>query len=65
MSLEHVSLLLGLVGFACLAFPLWQRLSGRAPAPAPGSAASLRSPLWWIGFVLTVAAIALQRFAAP
>ena len=29
-----------------------------------GSGASLRSPLWWAGFVLTAAAIFLQRMAS-
>ncbi len=41
-----------------------QRLSGKAPAEAPGSGKSLRSPLWWAGFVLTIVAIFLQRIAA-
>jgi hypothetical protein len=40
------------------------RLTGRAQAAAPGSGRSLRSPLWWVGFVLTVAAIVLQRVAS-
>lgn len=61
-TLNMVSLGLGLVGFACLALPIFLRLSGRAPAPAPGSTASLRSPLWWLGFTLTVIAIVLQRY---
>lgn len=63
-TLNLVTLALGLVGFACLAWPIFQRLSGRAPAPEPGSSTTLRSPLWWLGFVLTVAAILLQRFAS-
>lgn len=63
-TLNLVALALGLVGFGCLAWPIFQRLSGRAPAPLPGSSASLRSPLWWFGFALTVAAIFLQRMAA-
>jgi hypothetical protein len=63
-TLNLVTLALGLVGFACLAWPIIQRLSGRAPAPEPGSTATLRSPLWWFGFTLTVIAIVLQRIAS-
>lgn len=63
-TLNLLTLALGIVGFGCLVWPIFQRLSGRAPAPEPGSSASLRSPLWWLGFVLTVAAIFLQRMAA-
>jgi hypothetical protein len=39
------------------------RLTGRATASQPGPGGSLRSPLWWVGFVLTVAAIGLLRVA--
>lgn len=54
---------LGILGLACFAWPILQRVSGKAPAEPAGSGRSLRSPLWWAGFVLTIAAIALQRFA--
>ncbi|TCR61709.1 hypothetical protein [Bosea sp. BK604] len=63
-TLNLLTLALGIVGFGCLAWPIFQRLSGRAPAPEPGSTASLRSPLWWLGFTLTVIAIVLQRVAS-
>lgn len=63
-TLNLLTLALGVVGFGCLAWPIFQRLSGRAPAPEPGSTATLRSPLWWLGFTLTVIAIVLQRFAS-
>ncbi|WP_353181710.1 hypothetical protein [Bosea sp. (in: a-proteobacteria)] len=63
-ALSLVALGLGIAGFACLAGPVFLRLTGRAPAEPPGSGRSLRSPLWWVGFVLTVAAIALQRIAS-
>lgn len=63
-TLNLLTLALGIVGFGCLVWPIFQRLSGRAPAPEPGSTASLRSPLWWLGFTLTVIAIVLQRFAS-
>ncbi|GAU83889.1 hypothetical protein [Bosea sp. BIWAKO-01] len=63
-SLNMVALALGAVGFGCFAWPIIQRLNGKAPAEAPGSGKSLRSPLWWAGFVLTVAAIFLQRIAS-
>lgn len=64
-TLEHIALGLGLIGFACLAWPVVMRLAGRAPALGQGQGGSLRSPLWWTGFVLTVAAIALLRMAQP
>ncbi|WP_376986654.1 hypothetical protein [Bosea sp. R86505] len=63
MTLEQIALGLGIAGFACFAWPILQRLRGAAPAEARGSGSSLRSPLWWAGFVLTVAAIFLQRIA--
>ena len=64
---EHLSLIalgLGLVGLACLAGPVILRLTGRAQAEQMGSGKSLRSPLWWVGFILTIAAIMLQRMAS-
>lgn len=64
MTLEQISLGLGLVGLGCFLWPILQRLRGAAPAMAPGSGSSLRSPLWWAGFVLTAAAIFLQRIAS-
>jgi hypothetical protein len=62
-ALNLISLALGIAGFACLAGPVILRLSGRATAEPPGSGRSLRSPLWWAGFVMTIAAIMLQRMA--
>ncbi|MDX3806381.1 hypothetical protein ACXIUS_15965 [Bosea thiooxidans] len=63
-TLSLIALGLGIVGFACLAGPVILRLTGRAQTEPLGSGKSLRSPLWWIGFVLTVAAIFLQRMAS-
>ncbi|MGX5734505.1 hypothetical protein [Bosea thiooxidans] len=63
-ALNLISLALGVAGFACLAGPVVLRLSGRTPAEPLGSGKSLRSPLWWAGFVMTVAAIVLQRMVA-
>ncbi len=63
-TLNSVALVLGVAGFACFGWPIMQRLGGKAPPEAPGSGKSLRSPLWWAGFVLTVAAIFLQRIAS-
>lgn len=65
ITLEHIALVLGIAGLACLAWPVVMRLSGRGPALAPGQGGNLRSPLWWAGFGLTVAAIALLRMAQP
>ena len=55
---------LGILGLACFTWPILQRLSGRAQPEPLGSGRSLRSPLWWVGFVLTIAAIVLQRMAS-
>ncbi len=63
-SLEQIALLLGIVGLGCFAWPIVMRLSGKAQAEEPGSGKSLRSPLWWAGFLLTIAAIFLQRMAS-
>jgi hypothetical protein len=64
IGLNEISLGLGGIGFACFAWPIYRRLTGQAEAEPLGSGKSLRSPLWWAGFVLTVAAIFLQRIAA-
>ncbi len=64
ITLEKIALGLGIVGLACFAWPIIQRVSGRAAPEEPGSGKSLRSPLWWAGFVLTIAAIFLQRIAS-
>ena len=61
-TLNLISRALGGAGFACRAAPTALRLSGRLPAESPGR--SLRSPLWWAGFVMTVVAIVLQRVVA-
>lgn len=63
-SLEHIALGLGILGLSCFIWPILQRVSGNAPPETPGSGKSLRSPLWWVGFVLTIAAIFLQRIAS-
>lgn len=49
-------------GLACFLWPTIQRLRGGGePSGAP---ATIRSPLWWAGFVLTALALMLQRMAA-
>jgi hypothetical protein len=63
-TLNTLALGLGILGFACFAWPIMQRVSGKAKPEQPGSGKSLRSPLWWAGFVLTIAAIFLQRIAS-
>jgi hypothetical protein len=63
-TLGLVAIGLGIAGFVCFAWPILTRLSGKAQAEPPGSGRSLRSPLWWAGFLLTVAAIFLQRIAS-
>lgn len=63
-TLNLVALALGVAGFGCFAWPVMQRLNGKAAPEVPGSGKSLRSPLWWAGFLLTIVAIFLQRIAA-
>jgi hypothetical protein len=63
-SLEQIALLLGIIGLGCFAWPIVMRLSGKGQAEDLGSGKSLRSPLWWTGFLLTIAAIFLQRIAS-
>lgn len=62
--LSQIAMLLGIVGFGCFAWPIAMRLAGKAQAEPLGSGKSLRSPLWWAGFLLTIAAIFLQRIAS-
>lgn len=64
LTLEQIAIGLGVVGLACFAWPIMQRLSGKAAPEEAGSGKSLRSPLWWAGFGLTIAAIFLQRLAS-
>jgi hypothetical protein len=64
VTLNQIAIGLGVLGFACFLWPIMQRVSGKAQAETPGSGKSLRSPLWWAGFVLTIAAIFLQRLAS-
>ena len=63
-SLEQIALFLGIAGLACFAWPIMMRLFGKGQAEPLGSGKSLRSPLWWAGFLLTIAAIFLQRIAS-
>lgn len=63
-TLNMVALALGVAGFGCFAWPILQRLNGKAAPEVPGSGKSLRSPLWWAGFMLTIAAIFVQRMAS-
>ena len=64
LNLEQIALGLGILGLGCFAWPILQRLSGKAQPEVPGSGKSLRSPIWWAGFILTIAAIFLQRMAS-
>lgn len=64
MTMFHLSMVLAIAGFACFLWPVFLRVSGRTSSETPESRAGLRSPLWWAGFVLTLAALALQRMEA-
>lgn len=62
--LSQIAMVFGVVGLGCFAWPIVMRLTGKAQAEPLGSGKSLRSPLWWAGFLLTIAAIFLQRIAS-
>lgn len=64
MNLEQIALGLGIVGLGCFAWPILQRVRGQGAPAEAGRGGSLRSPLWWAGFILTIAAIFLQRIAS-
>lgn len=61
-TLTLAAFALALAGLACFLWPTIRRLRGEA-TPA-GPSATIRSPLWWAGFVLTAIALMLQRMAA-
>ncbi|BCB19109.1 hypothetical protein [Bosea sp. ANAM02] len=63
-TLGQIALLLGIAGLGCLVWPIVMRLSGKGQAEPLGSGKSLRSPRWWAGFLLTIAAVFLQRIAS-
>ncbi len=54
---------LALLGLGCFLWPVIQKMRGETPTETPENRAGLRSRLWWAGFVLTLAALALQRAA--
>jgi hypothetical protein len=63
-TLTILAFAVALAGLTCFLWPSFQRLSGRADATAQGAQKTIRSPLWWAGFVLTAIALMLQRMAA-
>lgn len=63
MSATHLAYLLALAGLACFLWPVIQRVRGIESSESPESRAGLRSPLWWVGFVLTALALYVQRGA--
>jgi hypothetical protein len=62
--LNQIALAMGVIGLGCFTWPIMMRLSGKGRAEPLGSGKNLRSPLWWMGFLLTIAAIFLQRIAS-
>lgn len=60
-DLHTLALALGLAGFTCFIWPILRRLGGQREPP---ERSGLKSPLWWLGFLLTIAAIFLQRLAS-
>lgn len=62
--LNQIALAMGVIGLGCFAWPIMMRLSGKGQAEPLGSGKNLHSPLWWTGFLLTIAAIFLQRIAS-
>jgi hypothetical protein len=63
-TLTILAFALALAGLACFLWPSFQRLSGRADSAPGGAQKTVRSPLWWTGFILTAIALMLQRMAA-
>lgn len=61
IDFQTLSLACGIAGFSCFAWPIVRRLSGHAE---PAERSGMKSPLWWAGFLLTIAAIFLQRLAS-
>ena len=61
-ALQTLAYVFAILGLGCFLWPVVQRLRGRQAPAGPGS--GMRSKLWWAGFVLTAAALMLQRLAA-
>jgi hypothetical protein len=77
VSLFHISIGLALTGLACFLWPVVQRLLHKPRADdtavadakllrgePPNPFESLRSKVWWVGFILTAAALWVQRLGA-
>ena len=64
MTLLHLSMVLAIAGFACFLWPVLLKVSGRATVETPENRAGLRSRLWWVGFVLSILALVVQRLAS-
>jgi hypothetical protein len=63
-ALTLLAFALAIAGLVCFLWPTFRRLSSRADAAPQGASATIRSPLWWTGFILTAAALMVQRMAA-
>lgn len=61
VDLHTLSFALGLAGLSCFLWPILRRLGGQQQPP---ERSGLKSPLWWVGFLLTILAIFLQRMAS-
>ncbi len=62
MTYYHLSLLLALAGMGCFVWSIILRVRGVDPKDTP--AKTPQTPLWWLGFVLTLLALLVQRLAA-
>jgi hypothetical protein len=66
LSFQHLSFLSAALGLGCFLWPVIQRIRGNAPQEPETleQKFQLRSKLWWVGFLLTLLALYLQRIAA-
>ncbi len=66
ISLHHLSLIIAVIGFGFFLWPVVQKLRGRAPDEPETleQKFQLRSKIWWVGFILTIVALFLQRAAS-
>jgi hypothetical protein len=66
ISLHSLSLIVAIIGLGFFLWPVVQRLRGNAPNEPETleQKFQLRSKVWWIGFILTILALFLQRAAS-
>jgi hypothetical protein len=61
MTMFNLSMALALAGMGCFVWSVFKRVKGVDPKDTPRG--NPQTPLWWLGFVLTLLALLAQRFA--